>query len=161
MWSEGLPLGGDATMCLVNHSLAWRCIPCLPSAKSQTEIELGVTHEVMSVSLFFTCGVFFIYSPNPLKIKLEKDLIVLGSDGDFLPCFGQAGKAGESASLKGLGEEGGQCLGLPTLWEGRGPSGLSLWNRGREAWSCCSAGRRAWREEEVGLRLVVGAGALG
>lgn len=83
----------------------------------------------MSVSLFFTCGVFFIYSPNPLKIKLEKDLIVLGSDGDFSPCFGQAGNAGESASLKGLGEEGGQCLGLPPLWEGRGPSGLPLWNR--------------------------------
>lgn len=84
----------------------------------------------MSVSLFFTCGVFFIYSPNPLKIKLEKDLIVLGSDGDFLPCFGQAGKAGESAPLKGLGEEGSQCRGLPPLWEGRGPSGLPLWHRG-------------------------------
>lgn len=43
-------------------------LPRLPSAKSQTEIEPGVTHEVMSVSLFFTCGVFFIYGRNPLKI---------------------------------------------------------------------------------------------
>lgn len=73
MWSEGLAsrLGGHDAFGEPAHWPADTCcVPCLPSAKSQTETELGVTHEVMNASLFFTCGVFFIYSPNPLKIKL-------------------------------------------------------------------------------------------
>lgn len=44
----------------------------VPSAKSPTEIGLGLTHEVMSVRLFFTCGVFFIYSPNPLRLNFKR-----------------------------------------------------------------------------------------
>lgn len=63
---------GLAAVCSVNPRSPAHCTlhTRLPSAKSPTEIELGVAHEVMSVSLFFTCGVFFIYSQNPLKIKL-------------------------------------------------------------------------------------------
>lgn len=44
----------------------------VPSAKSQTETGLGVTREVTSVRFFFTCGAFFIYSRNPLEIKLQE-----------------------------------------------------------------------------------------
>lgn len=75
-WGVGWPLwavmpqGARGARSLACRPHAAGLFPPPTPAKSQTEIELGVTHEVMSVSLFFTCGVFFIYSRNPPKITL-------------------------------------------------------------------------------------------